>query len=155
MKVGFYILAITVPFTTAFSTVSKEELKVASDNSRKLANELTQILNKFKADLGHGEGENSEITNDADEADDDDKVENILLQFQINKLEQELNKLGQKTFLTTTEKIEIIQKNEENDQIKRKGKASEDSDNRLKYREMLENFYHGDHFHESLEKRFL
>ena len=86
MKVGFYILAITVPFTTAFSTVSKEELKVASDNSRKLANELTQILNKFKADLGHEEGENSEITNDADEADDDDKVENILLQFQINKL---------------------------------------------------------------------
>jgi len=151
MKVGFYILAITVPFTTAFSTVSKEELKVASDNSRKLANELTQILNRFKVDLGHEEGENSEITNDADEADDDDKVENILLQFQINKLEQELNKLGQKTFLTT----EIIQKNEENDQIKRKGKASNDSDNRLKYREMLENFYHGDHFHDSLPKRFL
>ena len=155
MKVGFYILAITVPFTTAFSTVSKEELKVASDNSRKLANELTQILNRFKVDLGHEEGENSEITNDADEADDDDKVENILLQFQINKLEQELNKLGQKTFLTTTEKTEIIQKNEENDQIKRKGKASNDSDNRLKYREMLENFYHGDHFHDSLPKRFL
>merc|ERR1712025_1538413 len=121
-------------------TVSKEELKVASDNSRKLANELTQILNKFKADLGHEEGENSEITNDADEADDDDKVENILLQFQINKL-------GQKTFLTTTQKTD--QKNEENGQLKRKGKDSKANDNRLKYRAMLENFYYGDHFHES------
>ena len=147
MKVGFYILVIIVPFTTAFSTVSKEELKVASDNSRKLANELTQILNKFKADLGHEEGENSEITNDADEADDNDKVENILLQFQINKLEQELNKLGQKTFLTTTQKTD--QKNEENGQLKRKGKDSKANDNRLKYRAMLENFYYGDHFHES------
>merc|ERR1719225_389255 len=62
--------------------ITREELKVASENSRKLANELTEIVEQLRAELEQ-------------EEEDDDKVENVLLQFQINKLEQEINKLTQ------------------------------------------------------------
>ena len=140
MKVGFYILAITVSFTTAFSTVSKEELKVASDNSRKLANDLAQILDTIKADLGQA-GENivAGVSND----DDGDNVENILLQFQIHKLEQELLKLEQAQRLQNKTENEIPQVVV---QEARQPKKLRLGDNRLKYRQMLEHFYHGDHF---------
>ena len=131
--------------------------------SRRLANDLAQILNTIRADLG----ESGETGDDA--ANDDDKVENILLQFQINKLEQELSKLEQQQQTSEAEKNiteESIVKNiteEEREvknvteeatkvkknvkqQLKRKPKKLKLNSNRLKYRKMLEHFYYGDHF---------
>ena len=83
---------------SALNTVSREDLAEASENSRRLANDLAQILNTIRADLG----ESGETGDDA--ANDDDKVENILLQFQINKLEQELSKLEQQQQTSEAEK---------------------------------------------------
>ena len=57
MKLFFFIL-IQILFTVVagLNTVTKEELKVASDNSRKLADELTQILDRLKVNLGQEHG---------------------------------------------------------------------------------------------------
>ena len=57
MKLFFFIL-IHILFTVVagLNTVSKEELKVASDNSRKLADELTRILDRLKVNLGQEHG---------------------------------------------------------------------------------------------------
>ena len=57
MKLFFFIL-IHILFTVVagLNTVSKEELKVASDNSRKLADELTRILDSLKVNLGQEHG---------------------------------------------------------------------------------------------------
>ena len=57
MKLFFFFL-IHILFTViaSFNTVTKEELKVASDNSRKLADELTKILDKLKVNLGQEHG---------------------------------------------------------------------------------------------------
>ena len=131
MKVfkAFGILINILLTVNSLNTVTKEELKVASDNSKKLADDLTQILNRIKADLG--QRENSEIVNDATEdlGDDNDTVK--LLQIQINQLEQEINKLE-------------IQNRPKEKSAKLK------SSKRKKYRQMLEDFYHGKHFNSIL-----
>ena len=138
MKV-FVIVCVIIETVLGLSTVTKEDLKVASDNSRKLANDLAQILDTIKADLGQaGENIATGVSND----DDGDKVENILLQFQIHKLEQELLKLEQAQRLQNKTENEIPQVV----QAARQPKKLRLGDNRLKYRQMLEHFYHGDHF---------
>ena len=163
MKVLILIVYTGVIRECSALTVSREDLAEASENSRRLANDLAQILNTIRADLG----ESGETGDDA--ANDDDKVENILLQFQINKLEQELSKLEQQQQTSEAEKNiteESIGKNiteEEREvknvteeatevkknvkqQLKRKPKKLKLNSNRLKYRKMLEHFYYGDHF---------
>ena len=122
---------------TSLNTVTKEELKVASDNSKKLADELTQILNRIKADLGHRE--NSEIVNDATEEQSDDNDTVKLLQIQINQLEQEINKLEKQN--------PTIDPKEKSAKLK--------SSKRKKYRQMLEDFYHGKHFNSILSPNIL
>ena len=98
MKVLILIVYTGVIRECSALTVSREDLAEASENSRRLANDLAQILNTIRADLG----ESGETGDDA--ANDDDKVENILLQFQINKLEQELSKLEQQQQTSEAEK---------------------------------------------------
>ena len=139
MKVFVIVCVAIIEAGFGLSTVTKEDLKVASDNSRKLANDLAQILDTIRADLGQaGENIATGVSND----DDADKVENILLQFQIHKLEQELLKLEQAQRLQNKTENEIPQVVQE----ARQPKKLRLSDNRLKYRQMLELFYHGDNF---------
>ena len=173
MKVLILIVYTGVIRECSALTVSREDLAEASENSRRLANDLAQILNTIRADLG----ESGETGDDA--ANDDDKVENILLQFQINKLEQELSKLEQQQQTSEAEKNitedesdmkniteeerevknvteeSIVKniteeerevKNDVKQQLKRKPKKLKLNSNRLKYRKMLEHFYYGDHF---------
>ena len=122
--------------------ITREELKVASENSRKLANELTEIVEQLRAELEQEEQEEregrgrTELGAGAEE--DDDKVENVLLQFQINKLEQEINKLTQ-----DGESDAILTKSE---QLVKSDKSSKSFTNRKKFRRMLARFYFGDHY---------
>ena len=122
--------------------ITREELKVASENSRKLANELTEIVEQLRAELEQEEQEEregrgrTELGAGAEE--DDDKVENVLLQFQINKLEQEINKLTQ-----DGESDAILTKSE---QLVKSNKSSKSLTNRKKFRRMLARFYFGDHY---------
>merc|ERR1711971_744620 len=99
MKTIILLWSITGVLSLDTVGITKEELKVASENSRKLADELTGIVEALKAKLEQEKtevqrqreerrlGEISDSTEDLAH-EDDDKVENVLLQFQINKLEQ-------------------------------------------------------------------
>ena len=145
------LIILLMAFTRVFSLdtvgITKEELKVASENSRKLADELTGIVEALRAELeqeksgsgGQREREGrrlSGISDDTEDPDnqDDDKVENVLLQFQINKLEQEINKL------TQTAAVEGASEGTSSDQGVKTNKSN---NNRKKYRRMLARFYYG------------
>ena len=147
MNLIILLMAITRVFSLDTVGITKEELKVASENSRKLADELTGIVEALKAELeqekswagGQREREGrrlSGISDDTEDLDnqDDDKVENVLLQFQINKLEQEINKL------TQTAAAEGASTGTSSDQ---RVKTNKSNNNRKKYRRMLARFYYG------------
>ena len=149
MNLIILLMAITRVFSLDTVGITKEELKVASENSRKLANELTGIVEALRAELeqeksGSGSGGQrqregrrlSGISDDTEDLDnqDDDEVENVLLQFQINKLEQEINKL------TQTAAAEGAPTGTSSDQ---RVKTNKSNNNRKKYRRMLARFYYG------------
>lgn len=151
--------------------ITREELKVASENSRKLANELTEIVEQLRAELEQEEQEEregrgrTELGAGAEE--DDDKVENVLLQFQINKLEQEINKLTQdgESDAIMTKSEQLVKSNKsskssksltqdgesdailtKSEQLVKSDKSSKSFTNRKKFRRMLARFYFGDHY---------
>ena len=147
MNLIILLMAVTRVFSLDTVGITKEELKVASENSRKLADELTGIVEALRAELeqeksgsgGQREREGrrlSGISDDTEDLDnqDDDKVENVLLQFQINKLEQEINKL------TQTAAVEGASEGTSSDQGVKTNKSN---NNRKKYRRMLARFYYG------------
>ena len=141
-------MAITRVFSLDTVGITKQELKVASENSRKLADELTGIVEALKAELEQEKSEGqrererearrlSGISDNTEDLahEDDDKVENVLLQFQINKLEQEINKLTQ---TAAEEGTSSDQQDKTN--------STKSNNNRKKYRRMLARFYYGDHY---------
>ena len=138
MNLIILLMAITRVFSLDTVGITKEELKVASENSRKLADELTGIVEALKAELEQEKSGRrlSVISDDTEDLDnqDDDKVENVLLQFQINKLEQEINKL------TQTAAAEGASTGTSSDQ---RVKTNKSNNNRKKYRRMLARFYYG------------
>ena len=151
MNLIILLMAVTRVFSLDTVGITKEELKVASENSRKLANELTGIVEALRAELeqeksGSGSGGQrqregrrlSGISDDTEDLDnqDDDEVENVLLQFQINKLEQEINKL------TQTPAAEGDSTGASSD-LRVKTKTTKSNNNRKKYRRMLARFYYG------------
>ena len=147
MKKILLLMTVTSVFSLDTVGITKEELKVASENSRKLADELTGIVEALKAELeeekreGQREREGRRFSEIGDNTEDpahadDDKVENVLLQFQINKLEQEINKLTQTAAAeieATTE--QVLQTNN-----------TKSINNRKKFRRMLARFYYGNHY---------
>ena len=134
-------------------TVTREQLRVASQDSRRLAEELATILDRITGDPGHTE-----------DTEDDGKVENILLQLEINQLEQELSRLALTTTTTTTttsapshNSSQALMRGQTTSSSKavssakliksaKSAKLSTSQLNRKKFRKMLERFYHGDHF---------
>ena len=139
------MLTISRVFSLDTVGITKQELKVASENSRKLADELTGIVEALKAELeqekseGQREREGRRLSGISDNTEDlahedDDKVENVLLQFQINKLEQEINKLTLTAVEEGTSSDQQVKTN------------TNKSNNRKKYRRMLARFYYGDHY---------
>ena len=147
MNLIILLMAVTRVFSLDTVGITKEELKVASENSRKLADELTGIVEALKAELeqeksgsgGQREREGRRLSGISDDTEDldnqnDDKVENVLLQFQINKLEQEINKL------TQTAAVEGASTATSSDQ---RVKTNKSNNNRKKYRRMLARFYYG------------
>ena len=138
MNLIILLMAVTRVFSLDTVGITKEELKVASENSRKLADELTGIVEALKAELEQEKSGRrlSVISDDTEDLDnqDDDKVENVLLQFQINKLEQEINKL------TQTAAAEGASTGTSSDQ---RVKTNKSNNNRKKYRRMLARFYYG------------
>lgn len=148
MKKIILLMAITRVFSLDTVGITKQELKVASENSRKLADELTGIVEALKAELEQEKSEGqrereregrrlSGISDNTEDLahEDDDKVENVLLQFQINKLEQEINKLTQ---TAAEEGTSSDQQDKTN--------STKSNNNRKKYRRMLARFYYGDHY---------
>ena len=147
MNLIILLMAVTRVFSLDTVGITKEELKVASENSRKLADELTGIVEALRAELeqeksgsgGQREREGRRLSGISDDTEDldnqnDDKVENVLLQFQINKLEQEINKL------TPTPAAEGASTGTSSDQ---RVKTNKSNNNRKKYRRMLARFYYG------------
>ena len=145
MKKIILVLTISRVFSLDTVGITKQELKVASENSRKLADELTGIVEALKAELeqekseGQREREGRRLSGISDNTEDlahedDDKVENVLLQFQINKLEQEINKLT----------LTAVEEGTSSDQQVKTNTTK--SNNRKKYRRMLARFYYGDHY---------
>ena len=141
-------------------TVTREQLRVASQDSRRLAEELETILDRITGDPGHTE-----------DTEDDGKVENILLQLEINQLEQELSRLALTTATTTApsttttttpshKSSQALVRGQTTSSSKavssaklikaaksaKAAKLSRSQLNRKKFRKMLERFYHGDHF---------
>ena len=149
-------------------TLTPEQLRVASLDSRRLADQLATILDRITGDLSHTE----------EDIDDSDKVENILLQLEINQLEQELSRLTlatattaapstSTTTTTTTTTTTVTTRSHNSSQSPARGKAASSGKaaspvkliksakpaklsrsklNRKKFRKMLEQFYHGNHF---------
>lgn len=153
MNLIILLMAITGVFSLETVGITKEELKVASENSRKLADELTGIVEALKAELeqeksgsgGQREREGRRLSGISDNTEDlahedDDKVENVLLQFQINKLEQEINKL------TQTAAAEGASTGTSSGQRVKINTTKSSNNNRKKYRRMLARFYYGDHY---------
>lgn len=153
MNLIILLMAITGVFSLETVGITKEELKVASENSRKLADELTGIVEALKAELeqeksgsgGQREREGRRLSGISDNTEDlahedDDKVENVLLQFQINKLEQEINKL------TQTAAAEGASTGTSSGQRVKINTTKSSNNNRKKYRRMLAKFYYGDHY---------
>ena len=142
-------------------TVTREQLRVASQDSRRLAEELATILDRITGDPGHTEDTEDSHTEDTE---DGDKVENILLQLEINQLEQELSRLALTTTTTTTttsapshNSSQALMRGQTTSSSKavssakliksaKSAKLSTSQLNRKKFRKMLERFYHGDHF---------
>ena len=142
-------------------TVTREQLRVASQDSRRLAEELATILDRITGDPGHTE-----------DTEDDGKVENILLQLEINQLEQQLSRLALTTATTTAPSTTTTTSapSHNSSQALVRGQTTSSSKavssaklikaaksaklsrsqhsqlNRKKFRKMLERFYHGDHF---------
>ena len=150
-------------------TVTREQLRVASQDSRRLAEELATILDRITGDPGHTEDTEDGDTEDTEDGDteDGDKVENILLQLEINQLEQELSRLALTTTTTTTttsapshNSSQALMRGQTTSSSKavssaklikaaksaKAAKLSRSQLNRKKFRKMLERFYHGDHF---------
>ena len=153
MNLLILLMAITGVFSLDTVWITKEELKVASENSRKLADELTGIVEALKAELeqeksgsgGQREREGRRLSGISDNIEDlahedDDKVENVLLQFQINKLEQEINKL------TQTAAAEGATTGTSSGQGVKTITTKSSNNNRKIYRRMLARFYYGDHY---------
>ena len=147
MKTIILLWSITGVFSLDTVGITKEELKVASENSRKLADELTGIVEALKAELEQEKTEGqrqreerrlSEISDSTEDLahEDDDKVENVLLQFQINKLEQQINELTQTAAEgdTGTRSKKLVKT------------STKSTNNRKKFRRMLTRFYFGNHY---------
>ena len=142
-------------------TLTPEQLRVASLDSKRLAGQLATILDRITGDPGITE----------EDTEDSDKVENILLQLEINQLEQELSRLALTTATTTapstTTTTTVTTPSHNSSQALTRGKTaitgkaaspvklikpvkaaklSRSQLNRKKFRKMLERFYHGDHF---------
>ena len=146
-------------------TLTPEQLRVASLDSRRLADQLATILDRITGDLSHTE----------EDTEDSDKVENILLQLEINQLEQELSRLAlttvtttaPSTTTTTTTTTTVTTPSHSSSQAPARGKTASSGKaaspvkliksakptklsrsklNRKKFRKMLERFYHGNHF---------
>ena len=155
-------------------TLTPEQLRVASLDSRRLADQLATILDRITGDPGITE-EDTEDSDTEDDIDDSDKVENILLQLEINQLEQELSRLAHTTATTTapsttTTTTTVTTPSHNSSQSPARGKTASSGKaaspvklinsakatmptklsrsklNRKKFRKMLERFYHGNHF---------
>ena len=148
MKTIILLWSISGVFSLDTVGITKEELKVASENSRKLADELTGIVEALKAELeqekteGQRQREERRLSKISDSTEDlahedDDKVENVLLQFQINKLEQQINELTQTAAEgdTGTRSEKLVNIN-----------TTKSTNNRKKFRRMLTRFYFGNHY---------
>ena len=147
------VMLVQVLVAVEAVTVTREQLRVASQDSRRLAEELATILDRITGDPGHTE-----------DTEDDGKVENILLQLEINQLEQELSRLALTTTTTTTttsapshNSSQALMRGQTTSSSKavssakliksaKSAKLSTSQLNRKKFRKMLERFYHGDHF---------
>ena len=167
MMVMMVMMLVQVLVAVEAVTVTREQLRVASQDSRRLAEELATILDRITGDPGH-----TEDTEDGD-TEDGDKVENILLQLEINQLEQQLGRLALTTATTTapsTTTTTTTTPSHNSSQALVRGQTTSSSKavssaklikaaksakaaklsrsqlNRKKFRKMLERFYHGDHF---------
>ena len=151
MKTIILLWSITGVFSLDTVGITKEELKVASENSRKLADELTGIVEALKAELeqekteGHRQREERRLSEIGDRTEDlahedDDKVENVLLQFQINKLEQQINELTHTAAEgdTGTRSEQLVKTTTTT--------TTKSTSNRKKFRRMLTRFYFGNHY---------
>ena len=179
MMVMMVVTLVQVLVAVEAVTVTREQLRVASQDSRRLAEELATILDRITGDPGHTEDTEDGDTEDTEDGDtedtedgdteDGDKVENILLQLEINQLEQELSRLALTTATTTSpstttttsapshKSSQALVRGQTTSSSKavssakliksaKSAKLSTSQLNRKKFRKMLERFYHGDHF---------